>query len=442
MEKDCDLSRTRIVFVVNNAGTTDGRVVKSTKLASQLGYDVHLLGVKLGENPATELYQDISVRRVSPYSFLQRFRKGKSVPQQKESNQKATLASAKRNRFTVKKIFTTFLNVFECCFWAFLKATGLRAVLQQHIHKKTFFSALKELQPDIIHCHDMWPLSASVKVKKETGAKVIYDSHELESHRNIDWSIAERKVWTRYETSLLPSVDGIVTVCESIADILRDKAKGIPVSVVYNSPWKAWGKKSSERTVRDDCGLSENTPLLLYVGYVTYNRGVELLLSALKHFEEAHLAVVGPQRSATVEQLRTTANENGTDKRVHFLPAVPQDEVISYVSTANVSGVFFHNNCLSHYYVLPNKFFESVFSGLPVVVPDFPELRKHVLAFDVGVICPSYEDDVIVQSLKRAMSLKEAQDWSTKVAAARSAWAYDNFLEEMREVYARAMGRL
>ncbi|KAF1075600.1 glycosyltransferase [Halodesulfovibrio sp. MK-HDV] len=442
MEKDCNLSRTRIVFVVNNAGTSDGRVVKSAKLALQLGYDVYLLGVKLGDSPARELYQDISVCRVTPYSPLQHLRKGKSTPQQKTSSQKPLLASTKANKFTLKYFYTTVLNIVEGCFWAFLKITGLRAVLQQAIHKKTFAAALKELQPDIIHCHDMWPLSASVKVKKEIKAKVIYDSHELEAHRNIDWSIAERKLWTRYEARLLNSVDGIVTVCESIAEVLKGKAKGIPVSIVYNSPWKAWGIKNSARTVREDCGLSDKIPLLLYVGYVTYNRGVEILLSSLKQLGDAHLAVVGPQRIATVEQLKSIANNNGTGDRVHFLPAVPQDEVISYVSTANVSGVFFHNNCLSHYYVLPNKFFESIFSGLPVVVPDFPELRKHVSAFDVGVICPSYETDVIVQSLKKAMSLKESQDWNVKVAAARSAWAYDNFLEEMREVYTRAIGRV
>jgi len=416
----------KIVFVVNNPGTTDGRVMKSALLARQMGHDVHLLGTLRDGFAREEVVKGITVKRVTPYSFTAR----NNTVQKHDPGEKAG-----SSKISFVKFWTVLKNVVFALIMVMLKITGGRAFLQQFIHMRTFEAPLKAMSPEIIHCHDMWPLGAAMRVKRETGAKLIFDSHELEAHRNIDWGKIERMVWTHYEAQLLKRVDGVVTVCDSIARVLEPKTSGKHVRVVYNSPWKEWTKARYQADVRSDCGISKETPLLLYVGYVTYNRGVELLLAALELMPDAHFAIVGPTREATVRELQSIAEAKGLLKRVHFLPGVAQKDVVPYISTADVSGVLFHNSCLSHYYVLPNKFFESVFAGVPVVVPDFPELQRHVKEFNVGIVCSDYSPQTLARCLAKGIRLKKAEGWENSAKGAQGTWAYDNFLEDMRELY-------
>ena len=80
------------------------------------------------------------------------------------------------------------------------------------------------------------------------------------------------------------------------------------------------------------------------------------------------------------------------NSRIHVHPGVVQGEVTSIVSSADVGVALIENISLSDYYSLPNKFFEYVFSGLPVLVSDFPDISRVVKKYDLGVttqLCPT-----------------------------------------------------
>ena len=77
---------------------------------------------------------------------------------------------------------------------------------------KTFLMLL-EMKPDFIHCHDSFPLLVSYLGAKFTKAKLIYDSHELNPHRE------EPKVFLKFfdisEKIALKKINYIITANES-----------------------------------------------------------------------------------------------------------------------------------------------------------------------------------------------------------------------------------
>ena len=63
---------------------------------------------------------------------------------------------------------------------------------------------------------------------------------------------------------------------------------------------------------------------------------------------------------------------------IHFHGAVKPEEVLCYTSSADIGVSLIENTCLSYYYSLPNKVFEYLLSGVPIIVSDFPEMGKLV----------------------------------------------------------------
>jgi glycosyltransferase involved in cell wall biosynthesis len=139
-------------------------------------------------------------------------------------------------------------------------------------------------------------------------------------------------------------------------------------------------------SIRQALQLEPNAPLAIYVGSVTINRGIEVCVRALAHYPELHFATVGPRRKQNEIELLEIARAEGVSERFHLVDPVAEDAVVGFIRDADVSVLPIQNVCLSYYYCMPNKLFESVFSGLPVVVADLVELRRFVERYPCGVV--------------------------------------------------------
>lgn len=264
-----------------------------------------------------------------------------------------------------------------------------------------FRHALQDLKPDVIHAHDFATLPVASKVARGIGAVCIYDSHELETHRNIKRSRLDRWLCEELERRYIKRVDGVITVCDSIADHLADHYGICRPTVIMNAPSFA-AIKEGERDVRSDLKLPDDTPLAIYVGAITIGRGIETIVHALQNLPDFHLVLVGPANKAVLEGALEMARKDGTADRLHVLPPVPPSSVVSYVRTADVSLVLIQNVCLSYYYCLPNKLVESTIAGLPVVASDFPELRKFVEKTGTGVVTNERDAGAIAEAIRDA----------------------------------------
>ncbi len=114
--------------------------------------------------------------------------------------------------------------------------------------------------------------------------------------------------------------------------------------------------------------LDADTPLLVYTGLVTRNRGLELMLEALAQLPGFHLAMVGRAEPQIAAALARQAQALGVVERVHGVAPVPPEELIDFIASGDVAVIAAPDACLSYRYSLPNKLFEALFAGLPLVV--------------------------------------------------------------------------
>lgn len=266
---------------------------------------------------------------------------------------------------------------------------------------------VESLRPDVIHAHDLVTLSGAALVAARTGASLVYDAHELETHTNYHSLHPETKRWIAHYESVLVHRARVVTVCDSIADWLRDEYEIERPVVVMNVPDRR-NILPMGATLRQTLGLDGATPLVVYVGSVTVDRGLELAVEALEHLPGVHLATVGWRYPETEHAMLMAAERLAVSDRLHLLDPVPSAGVIPFVSDADASLIPIQNVCLSYAFCFPNKLLESVFAGLPVAVADLVELRRFVDENAVGVVMDERDPKTIAAALSRLLADHDA----------------------------------
>jgi glycosyltransferase involved in cell wall biosynthesis len=240
---------------------------------------------------------------------------------------------------------------------------------------------------DAWHCNDIEAFVLGWCAQRlNPRLKLVYDCHEFEAERNAKPAI-ERKMVGWLERRMIRRAEAVITVSPSIAAAYRERyaRHGIPeVHLVRNipEPNPAADGEPSDR-FRTRFGIPQDGFIALYQGAFTHNRGLETALAAMRGLEDSgiHLVLMGygPLQSlvdATAEAL----------PHVHVHPAVAYEDVLEHTRSADVGLVSVKPTCLSYLYCLPNKLFEYLLAGVPVLANDLPDCRALIEEFHVGQV--------------------------------------------------------
>lgn len=253
------------------------------------------------------------------------------------------------------------------------------------------YRLMEAYKPDIVFAHDLSTLALASKVADDVGAKLVFDSHELELHRNPPMSAYQKAQVEWIERHYLPRCDHVTTVCESIETILRAEYGLKNTSVFYNAPrlGKAvnhprWERRSGGN-LRYDAGLEDGDFALLYTGLITMNRGIEFTLETLVCLpEHIKLVALGPGSADMKSELTALAKSIGLSERFVILDPVNPSDVSRYASGADAAIIPIEPVTLSYEVALPNKFFESAFARLPIISADLIEISKFIERYGLG----------------------------------------------------------
>lgn len=328
---------------------SDSRIIKEINCLSEAGYKVTALGVDFDEGGKTAfINKNIELKTISIASNKLRFSRW------------------------LPKIFVHVLIVLELTF--------------------KFFFLAKSLRPRIIHCHDTLVLPLCALVKFFTKSKLIYDAHELESNKNGTSKIGGR-LTLFVERTLWGAVDGFITVSNSILDWYSENV-GFKVNakVILNSPiTPSTGCFKDSNYLRERFAIPADKKIFIYVGILGEGRYIEDLVKIFQNASiSSHLVFVG------YGKLERFLNEvTAYQSNIHLHEAVIHDKLIPIISSADVGLCLLPNVSLSDYYCLPNKFFEYVFSGIPVISSDMPEMSSLISCRNLGVTCELNYESII-----------------------------------------------
>ena len=143
------------------------------------------------------------------------------------------------------------------------------------------------------------------------------------------------------------------------------------VLVLPNCSVRWQPRPGDARLLRDAIGVDASTPVAIYHGGLYRNRGIEAMLACVGRpgLEDVRFVFLG---YGPLDSVIAAAAER--DRRVHLLPAVPPAELCSWLSGADV-GVAVCGDSANHAVTIPNKVFEWLMAGVPMVVSDFPAWR-------------------------------------------------------------------
>ncbi len=320
-------------------------------------------------------------------------------------------------------------------------------------YEATFGPALDELGPDVVHAHDVHVLGVAVHAARRAARRgrtmrVVYDAHEFVPGMAVAGRRTARTnaAWRGFEEEYLRHADAVVTVGDGIARLVQE-TNGLAErpAVVLNVPvpTPVDPGAASRGDVRTDCGLGPEVPLMVYSGTLSAVRGVDTAVRALAGLPEAHLAVVCVPRAAgpVVEGLREQARALGCEERLHLLAPVGPGEVVDYLSTADVGLITMHGGWPNHENAMPNKFFEYLRAGVPLVVTDLECLGGEVRSGGLGATFPSADPSGLAAAVRSVLADLPA----VRARVAASPWRVEGDWRvqevRLREVYERLLGR-
>ncbi|AHL76128.1 hypothetical protein CH92_13890 [Stutzerimonas stutzeri] len=247
---------------------------------------------------------------------------------------------------------------------------------------------------DVIHAHDVNTLPTGWLAAKLSGAKMVYDAHEISTSREGYSKVRRLVGWI--ERTLMPRVQGTITTTEARAKYFA-RAYGVARPVVLQNRPREQQAMRSDR-IRAELELDQPWPIILYQGGVQQGRGLERLARIAADVPNAYFVFIGGGRLDG--SLRRIVEELQLEQRVRFIPTVALAELPSYTASADIGVQPIENTCLNHYTTDSNKLFEYVQAGLPVVASDLPEIRRVVREHDLGVLVPEGDSVALAAALR------------------------------------------
>ena len=261
---------------------------------------------------------------------------------------------------------------------------------------------------DVWHCNDYEAYVIGVLAKMtRPKLKLVYDCHELESHRNgKSWFM---KILVRtFEHMFIKWSRLVITVSPSIREYYKTVFNLKEVALIRNLPNEMNVLRSN--TLREKLGLENNQRIFLYQGMLGKGRGIEVLLSAFQARKDKDAVIVFMGFGVLKELIESHALSN---KNIFFVPAVSYAEIPLYTGSADVGVNSVEPTCLSYKYSLPNKLFEYIQSEIPVLTNPLPDCAALVNEYQVGKVIPSWNangiNEVIDDMLKEDLSLYQSK---------------------------------
>lgn len=246
--------------------------------------------------------------------------------------------------------------------------------------RRELLARAAESRPDLVIANDWLTLPVGRVLKERGGATLVYDSHEYATKEHIQnwkWRLVSRAAVAAIERRHIGSADRVLTVSRGIAEALRDQyALPCTPAVVRNLPpfqAIAFRPPNARRQV-------------LFHGLIRPERGLEELIDSIPFWNFAgELVIRGYGLEPYLNSLRIRGRERGVQDRIHFAPPVASDELVRQAAAADI-GYLALPGVTAHYeYALPNKLFEYLMAGLPILASPRTEIRKVIEEAGAGL---------------------------------------------------------
>lgn len=284
----------------------------------------------------------------------------------------------------------------------------------------------------VVNIHSLGLLPLGIFLKKVYGAKLVYDTHELETEKNGLYGF-KKKVAKFVEKKFINCVDMTLVVSNSIADWYSNEYDIVRPTVVLNTP--RCRQIEPKNIFRQHLDIREDQTIMLYQGVLDNGRGIQLIIDAFKERDDDNLVIVFMGYGSLVSEIKIASK---IKKNIYYFPAVPPEIVLEYTASADIGISLIENVCLSYYYCMPNKLFEYAMVGLPVLVSNMKDMSSLVIKNSMGVVINDFSAKSINDSINIFLT-KDLNDMKINAyrVAIENSWEVQEFkmLRSYKELF-------
>ena len=358
------MSTKKVIVSVINDLVTDQRVVRSCSVFKELGYDVLLVGRQQRQS------QPLPKRSYDCICMKLLFEQG---PQ-----------------------FYLFFN--------------LRLFFVLLFHKA-----------DVLLANDLDTLLPKYIVSKLKGIPLIYDSHELFCEvPELQANPAKKRIWEGLEKRIVPHLTYCLTVNQSIADCFTKKYQ-VPFSVVRNIPNYPHIEDLKTRTELQ-LPLDKKIVILQGAG-INVDRGSEELVEAFQYVDDSYLLLIIGSGDV-IHTLKENVIALQLQTKVRFIDKMPAAELRHYTANSNLGVTIDKDSNLNYHFSLPNKVFDYMHAGIPILASRLPEIEYLINTYHIGTFIENHQPQHIAKQLSDFLTGADYQvcKGNTQLAAKEHNW--------------------
>jgi glycosyltransferase involved in cell wall biosynthesis len=262
---------------------------------------------------------------------------------------------------------------------------------------------------DLYHGMAFMGIPVALDLGRRHRAKVVYDARDiyLEARNLARMRGPMRGLLARQERGWAHAADRVMTVNQAYAEVMAERLR-VPLPViVMNCSYRFDPPVPRERRFHDALGLEPATRVVLYHGGLFPDRGIEQLMDAIRDVSSAVLVLMG--YGVLEPMLRERAADPAAEGRIRLLPPVPPDELLAWVACADVVAMPIQPSTLNHRLTTPNKLFEAMAAGVPVVASDLPGMATIVRSTQCGLLCDPADPASIATALQAILDAPDEE---------------------------------
>ncbi len=269
---------------------------------------------------------------------------------------------------------------------------------------------------DLYFSNDLDTLMPNLILTKVNGRKLIFDSHEYFTETpELTGRPVIQKIWKTIERFSIPFVKNLITVNESIANLFKHKY-GLDFLVIRNIPREV---KSSYFKSRAELDLPENKKIIIVQGAgINKDRGIEELVEAMQYVHKNHLLLIIGDGDV-IDFLKSRTKELNLSQRIQFIPKQALENLMNYTRNADLGLSIDKDTNLNYKYSLPNKLFDYLHAGVPILCSRLIEIEKIVNQYQIGDFIDNHEAKHIADKINSILeNVEQLEHWKVNIQIA------------------------
>jgi glycosyltransferase involved in cell wall biosynthesis len=284
---------------------------------------------------------------------------------------------------------------------------------------RLFFFLLKN-KASLLVANDLDTLLPNYYFSKQRKCALVYDSHEIFCEvPELQETPLKKKIWESVEKAIVPKLKYCITVNQSIANWFTEKYK-TEFKVVRNIPDKISVDRIKTRT---ELNLPTDKKIILLQGAgINVQRGAEEAVDAMHYVNNVILLIIGG--GDVIDNLKLVIQNSKLESKVMMLPKMKPEELYQYTCNADIGLSLDKATNINYQYSLPNKLFDYVHAGVPVLASPLKEIKSFIDAYKVGVCIEQHDAKHIADKINYMLTSVDYATWkaNTKKATEENSW--------------------